>query len=112
MLPFLKFHCIAEIHNFAQILKQLAFISEQGTIELKGRVACELHTQEVLVTELLFRNILSGMEPAEIAALLSCIVFQQVKLLLARKVLPLLYIFKHGYVTFRQSVVSQIFVKH
>ena len=67
------------ICGFIQILKKLAFISEQGTIELKGRVACELHTQEVLATELLFRNVLSGMEPAEIAALLSCIVFQQVK---------------------------------
>ena len=62
-----------------QILKKFSFISEHGTIELKGRVACELHTQEVLVTELLFQNVFSGMEPAEIAALLSCIVFQQVQ---------------------------------
>ena len=61
-----------------QILKKLSFISDHGTIELKGRVACELHAQEVLVTELLFQNTLSGMEPAEIAALLSCVVFQQV----------------------------------
>ena len=61
-----------------QILKKLSFISDHGTIELKGRVACELHAQEVLVTELLFQNTLSGMEPAEIAALLSSVVFQQV----------------------------------
>lgn len=61
-----------------KVLKKLSFISGQGIIELKGRVACELHTQEVLVTELLFRNVLSGMEPTEIVALLSCIVFQQV----------------------------------
>lgn len=50
-------------------------------MELKGRVACELHTQEVLLTELLFQNILSGLKPAEIVALLSCFVFQQVILL-------------------------------
>ena len=59
-------------------MKRLCFVSDQGTIELKGRVACELHAQEVLVTELLFQNVLSGMEPAEIAALLSSVVFQQV----------------------------------
>lgn len=64
---------------FLQVLKKLSFLSDLGIIELKGRVACELHTQEVLVTELLFRNALSGMEPAEIAALLSSVVFQQVR---------------------------------
>lgn len=61
-----------------KVLRKLSFVSDHGTIELKGRVACELHTQEVLVTELLFQNALTGMKPAEIAALLSCIVFQQV----------------------------------
>lgn len=61
-----------------QVLKKLSFVSDQGIIELKGRIACELHTQEVLVTEMLFQNALSGMEPAEIAALLSSVVFQQV----------------------------------
>lgn len=64
-----------------KVLKRLEFVSNQGTIALKGRVACELHAQEVLVTELLFQNALSGMDPAEIAALLSCVVFQQVRIL-------------------------------
>lgn len=58
----------------------MSFISHQGIIELKGRVACEMHTQEILVTELLFQNVLSALKPAEIAALLSCIVFQQVRI--------------------------------
>jgi len=50
-------------------------------IQLKGRVACELHTQEVLITELLFQNVLSALKPAEIVALLSCVVFQQVRIM-------------------------------
>ena len=47
-------------------------------MRLKGRVACEIHTHELLVTELLIRNTLDSYEPAEIAALLSPFVFQQV----------------------------------
>ena len=47
-------------------------------VQLKGRVACEIHTHEVIVTELLFRNTLSEFEPAEIAAILSAFVLQQV----------------------------------
>ena len=49
-------------------------------MQLKGRVACEIHTHEIIITELLFRNKLEGFEPAEVAALLSCMVFQQVKM--------------------------------
>ena len=48
-------------------------------MELKGRVACEIHSHEVLLTELLFQNVFSEYEPGEIAALLSCIIFQQVR---------------------------------
>ncbi len=62
-----------------QALKRLSLINSSRVIELKGRVACELHTQEVLITELLFQSVLSRLKPAEIAALLSCVVFQQVQ---------------------------------
>ena len=54
------------------------FLSGRNVVELKGCVACEIHSHEVLLTELLFMNMFSQFEPAEIAALLSCIVFQQV----------------------------------
>ena len=62
-----------------QVLKYYKFIDKNGTIQLKGRVACEIHTHEVMVTELLFRNSLADFEPPEIAALLSCMIFQQVR---------------------------------
>ena len=61
-----------------QVLKHFGFIGSQSTVELKGRVACEIHSHEVLLTELLFQNVFSEYTPAEIAALLSCLVFQQV----------------------------------
>ena len=44
----------------------------------QGRVACEISTMDELIgTELVFNNILTHLEPAEIVALLSCFVFEQ-----------------------------------
>lgn len=61
-----------------QVLQHLGYLSKRGVVQLKGRVACEAHTQEMIVTELFFRNTLSDFEPAEVAALLSSLVLQQV----------------------------------
>jgi superfamily II RNA helicase len=44
---------------------------------MKGKVACEMGNHELIITELVFHNVLTELEPAEIAALLSCLVFQQ-----------------------------------
>lgn len=61
-----------------QVLRHFRFINAYDTVVFKGRVACEVHSHEVLLTELLFQNVFSDYSPAEIAALLSCMVFQQV----------------------------------
>ena len=63
---------------FMQVLKCLGFISDRGTVMLKGRVACEIHYHEVILTELIFQNVLDEYDPQEIVALLSCFVFEQV----------------------------------
>ena len=63
-----------------QVLRHFRFINFHDTVVFKGRVACEVHSHEVLLTELLFQNVFSDYSPAEIAALLSCMVFQQVNL--------------------------------
>ena len=47
------------------------------SVTLKGRVALEMGTQELFLTELVFKNILTDWTPPEIAALLSALVFQQ-----------------------------------
>lgn len=44
---------------------------------MKGKVACEMGNHELIITELVFHNVLTELQPAEIASLLSCLVFQQ-----------------------------------
>ena len=61
-----------------EVLKQLDFIGENSTVQLKGRVACEINTaDELVLTELILDNFFAEFEPAEIVALLSCFVFQE-----------------------------------
>jgi len=61
-----------------QVLKDLSFIDEGCRIQLKGKVACEIHSgDELTLTELVLENVLADYEPAEIAALLSAFVFQE-----------------------------------
>lgn len=60
-----------------QVLQQLQYVDSGGAVQLKGRVACQISSHELLLTELLFENILSPLAPEESAALLSCLVFTQ-----------------------------------
>lgn len=61
-----------------QVLKDLEFIDDSSRIQLKGKVACEIHSgDELVLTELILDNVLAEYEPAEIAALLSAFVFQE-----------------------------------
>lgn len=61
-----------------QVLKELGFIDDATRIQLKGKVACEIHSgDELVLTELILDNVLAEFEPPEIAALLSAFVFQE-----------------------------------
>jgi len=68
---------LPEYHNRINVLTNLKYIDNQRTVQLKGRVACEMGSNELIVTELVFNNQLTDRPPEEIAALLSCLVFQQ-----------------------------------
>ena len=60
------------------VLRELGFVDEQSRVELKGKVACEIHTaDELVLTELVLENVLREYEPEEIVALLSSFVFQE-----------------------------------
>ncbi|KIW08108.1 uncharacterized protein PV09_01045 [Verruconis gallopava] len=60
------------------VLKELGFVDQNSRVELKGKVACEIHTaDELVLTELVLENVLADYEPEEIVALLSCFVFQE-----------------------------------
>lgn len=69
MLP--EYHCRIEV------LKLLKYVDNNKVVQLKGRVACEMGSNELIITELVFENKLTDRPPEEIAALLSCMVFQQ-----------------------------------
>ncbi len=60
-----------------QVLRGLQYIDASGTVQLKGRVACEMSNHELIITELVFESALTRLHPTEIAALLSCVVFEQ-----------------------------------
>ncbi|XP_017775290.1 PREDICTED: helicase SKI2W [Nicrophorus vespilloides] len=65
-----------DYENRIKLLRDLKYVDLQNRVELKGRVACEMGMNELIVTELVLRNILTKLQPAEVAALLSSIVFQ------------------------------------
>ena len=59
------------------MLRSLNYIDDHNAVQLKGRVACEISTHELMITELVFENTLTELHPTEIAALMSCVVFEQ-----------------------------------
>lgn len=60
------------------VLHDLGFIDANSRVELKGKVACEIHSaDELVLTELILENVLASFEPEEIVALLSAFVFQE-----------------------------------
>ncbi|XP_058474761.1 helicase SKI2W [Solea solea] len=68
---------LPEYHQRIKVLESLQYIDSSGAVQLKGRVACQISSHELLLTELLFENVLSPLAPEESAALLSCLVFTQ-----------------------------------
>jgi antiviral helicase SKI2 len=69
---------LPEYNKRLEVLKKLNYIDpEQLTINLKGRVACEINSGfELIITELVFENFLGSFSSEEIVALLSCFVFE------------------------------------
>ncbi|XP_078124648.1 superkiller complex protein 2 isoform X1 [Sander vitreus] len=68
---------LPEYHQRIKVLQSLQYVDSSGAVQLKGRVACQISSHELLLTELLFENVLSPLAPEDSAALLSCLVFTQ-----------------------------------
>uniref|UniRef100_A0A3B4GKU8 Ski2 like RNA helicase n=1 Tax=Pundamilia nyererei TaxID=303518 RepID=A0A3B4GKU8_9CICH len=65
---------LPEYHQRIKVwMRSLQYIDSGGAVQLKGRVACQISSHELLLTELLFENVLSPLAPEESAALLSCL---------------------------------------
>ncbi|KAL8800342.1 MAG: hypothetical protein Q9182_005236 [Xanthomendoza sp. 2 TL-2023] len=61
-----------------EVLKDLDFVDAGSRVQLKGKVACEIHSaDELVLTELILENVLAEFEAEEIVALLSAFVFQE-----------------------------------
>lgn len=71
-------HLLPEYENRVKILTELDFIDPGHTVQIKGRVACEINTVDpLLLTELLFENAFKDLNASECAAFLSGLVFQE-----------------------------------
>ncbi|PAV92236.1 hypothetical protein WR25_09004 [Diploscapter pachys] len=57
--------------NRLNVLKYLDYISDENMVKFKGRVACEIHHQELFITELILSYKLHNRNFAEVAALIS-----------------------------------------
>jgi antiviral helicase SKI2 len=82
---------LPDYHQRVAVLADLRFISSSSSssssipsdalsarVELKGKVACEIHSaDELVLTELILENVLAEYSPQEIVALLSSFVFQE-----------------------------------
>jgi antiviral helicase SKI2 len=60
------------------ILRKLNYIDSDNAIRIKGRVAREINSSndELVITELIFENVLTPLAPQEAVALLSCLIFE------------------------------------
>uniref|UniRef100_A0A8C8SWU6 Ski2 like RNA helicase n=1 Tax=Pelusios castaneus TaxID=367368 RepID=A0A8C8SWU6_9SAUR len=67
---------LPEYQQRVEVLRALRYVDSTGAVQLAGRVACEISNHELLLTELVFDNLLTELRPEESVALLSCLVCQ------------------------------------
>ncbi|XP_067416357.1 superkiller complex protein 2 [Emydura macquarii macquarii] len=67
---------LPEYQQRVEVLRALRYVDAAGAVQLAGRVACEISSHELLLTELVFDNLLTELRPEESVALLSCLVCQ------------------------------------
>jgi hypothetical protein len=67
----------ADYESMLEVLKKLNYISNTNILKLKGQVAAIFGSgKELLLTELIYQNLIDNLTPSEIAALISAIIFQ------------------------------------
>ncbi len=68
----------ATLRHMRRLLKRLGFLSAEGVVTMKGRVACEISTaDEVLATELLFSGVFNTLDVDQTVALVSAVVYTE-----------------------------------
>jgi ATP-dependent RNA helicase DOB1 len=63
-----------------RVLRRLGFITDDGVVEVKGRLACEVNSaDELVITELVLGGMLNDMTPEVLVAVCSCFVVDEIK---------------------------------
>jgi len=65
-----------DYQNRIDLLRKLSYVDMDNRVQLKGRVACEMGMNELLITELVVNNMFQDLHATEVAALLSSLVFR------------------------------------
>ncbi|KJH50525.1 DSHCT domain protein [Dictyocaulus viviparus] len=69
---------LEELGHRKRLLRRLEYADKHDIITDKGRCACEVSaSDELMLTEMLYGGVFTDLTPAQIAALLSCFVFQE-----------------------------------
>lgn len=66
----------ADLQRRLSVLRKLEYIDDNNTVAFKGTVASSMGSNELMITELVFNNVLTNYPPPVIAAVLSSLVFQ------------------------------------
>ncbi|XP_026425466.1 DExH-box ATP-dependent RNA helicase DExH9-like [Papaver somniferum] len=67
-----------ELKARKRVLRKLGYVTRDGVVELKGKVACEITSaDELTLTELMFNGVLKDATVEEMISLLSCFVWQE-----------------------------------
>lgn len=74
-------HAIMQLEELKcrkRVLRRLQFINEDEVVQLKARVACEVSTgDELMLSELLFNRFFNDLSSEQVAAVLSCFIFEE-----------------------------------
>ncbi|CDY30903.1 BnaC09g15030D [Brassica napus] len=67
-----------ELKARKRVLRRLGYITSDGVVELKGKVACEISSaEELTLTELMFSGVFKEAKVEELVSLLSCFVWRE-----------------------------------
>lgn len=67
-----------DLKSMKRIMRRLGLTNKNDIVQLKGRVAGEVSSgEELVITELVFSGFFNDMQPAEIAAVMSCMVHDE-----------------------------------
>ena len=81
-------YLLPDYHQRLEVLKTMSYVTD-GTVQLKGRIACEINSGDsIVLTELIMENVLTGLAPNEILALLAAFVFQEKSTIQTETIIP------------------------